>query len=129
MTVENITKGIISHLTYCLRYRHSSAILISAAEQNVSLVMAEVVKFVAQNESWGETDPYSYSSFEVAKSCLYLKYNVLIDVLQKPMSHPDNSFMNFDVTGYNKVFYDLTLNASDPFFDTIKRDYYNEVSS
>ena len=121
--------SIVSHIEFSINNFQSSAVLIRAAEQNIPLVRGKIIEFVARIDNWDFVDPSSYSSFEVACNSLYLKYNILIRLDQKEMSSPDYSFTDFDIAGYTKVYYDLALNATDPYFDHIKRDYYNDVSS
>lgn len=129
LETNNFASKIIRHIEWLVRYNQGSSMLVQAAEQNVLHVMAAIVSYVANKESWGETDVTSWSTYEVAKQRLYLGHSILIDLVQKPMSHPDVSFVEFDTERYSKIFYDLELNASDPYFDSIKRNYYNEVSS
>jgi hypothetical protein len=124
-----LAESIVAHLEWCIRNFQTSAILIRLAEQNVSVVRGKIIEYVAQIESWDHVDPSSYSSFEVACQTLYLKHNIYIRQEQKEMSSPDYSFMDTDISGFNRFFYDLELNASDPYFGTITRDYYNDVSS
>lgn len=125
----NFEEAIVKHIEYSINNFQSSAILIKAAEQNVSLVRGKIIEFVARIDQWEFVDTSSYSSFEVACSSLYLKHNILIHLCQKEMSSPDYSFTDFNSAGYTKVYYDHMLNATDPYFDLIKRDYYNTVSS
>lgn len=125
----NFEEAIVKHIELSINNFQSSAILVRAAEQNVSLVRGKIIEFVARIDNWDFVDPSSYGSFEVACNSLYLKYNILVHVNQKEMSSPDYSFADFDIAGYTRVYYDLALNATDPYFDRIKRDYYNDVSS
>jgi len=120
---------VVAHIAFCIRHIQSSAVLVNAAEQNVPLVRRKLVECVAQIDGWSHVDPDSYSSYEVACQSLYLNHNIMVRLQQKEMSSPDYSFTDFDVSGFNKVFHDYELNASDPYFNVIKRDYYNEVNS
>lgn len=124
-----IAKNVVSTVANNIRNHRGSAILVRVAEQNIPHVREGVTRYVAQIESWGETDVTSYNTFELAKQTLYLSYNILIEVHQKEMSHPDHSYTSVDVSGYNEFIYDLELNYTDPYFNVIQRDYYNEVSS
>lgn len=125
----DLAGSVVAHIEWCVRNFQSSAILIQVAEQNTHVVRGKIVEYVAKVEEWSHVDPSSYSSFEVATQTLYLKYNIFIREQQKQMSSPDYNFFDADVSGFNKMFYDLELNATDPYFDVIKRDYYNDVSS
>lgn len=125
----NLAESIVAHIAWCIKNFQSNAILLRLAEQNVSVVRGKIIEYVAKIEAWDHVDPSSYSSFEVASQTLYLKHNIFIRQEQKEMSSPDYSFMDTDVSGFNKLFYDLELNASDPYFGAITRDYYNDVSS
>jgi hypothetical protein len=121
--------SVVAHIAHCIKHFQTTAILLRLAEQNVSIVRGKIIEFVAQLEKWEHVDPNSYSSFEVACSTLFLKYNIFIRQDQKEMSSPDYAFTDPDISGFNKFYYDLELNATDPYFDVIKRDYYNDVSS
>lgn len=120
---------VVDHIDRCIKNFQSSAIYIQVAEQNELDVRAKVIEYVAQKENWSHVDPSSYGSFDVALQNLYLKHTIIVKMVLKPMSSPDYSFMDADISGYTKFFYDLELNATDPYFDVIKRDYYNDVSS
>lgn len=120
---------IVEHLKWLVRNHRGASILIRAAQQNIIPVMTAISAYVAEKESWGSTDVTSYSVFDVAKQRLYLGNSILIDLHQKEMSHPDWSFVNVDCERYSTMFYDLELNVDDPYFNTIKRDYYNDVSN
>lgn len=122
-------ESIIAAIDYSIRNFRYEAMLFKLAEQNISVVRGKIIEYVAKMESWDHVDPTSYGSFDVACQSLYLKHNILIRVEQKEMSSPSYSFTQFESAGFTKVFYDHELNASDPYFDVIKRDYYNEVSS
>lgn len=122
-------ESIVAHIAHAVKNFQTTAILLYVAEQNVSVVRGKIIEYVAQIEGWEHVDPSSYSSFEVATQTLYLKHNIFIRQCQKEMSSPDYSFTNADISGFNQFFYDLELNASDPYFGTITRDYYNDVSS
>lgn len=127
--VDHFIEKIVGTLQHRVKYRQGDSICVYAAEQNVISVMTAVTSFVAENEQWGPTDCTTYSAFNLAKERLYLMHSILIEVNQKPMSHPDWSHMQLDVSGYATLFYDLELNVSDPYFNEIKRDYYNDVSN
>lgn len=120
--------SIVNHIEFSINNFQSSAVLIRAAEQNIPLVRGKIIEYVAKIDNWEFIDTSSYSSFEVACNSLYLKYNILIHLHQKEMSSPDYSFTDLNCAGYTKVYYDLELNSTDPYFDKIKRDYYNDVS-
>lgn len=121
--------SVVAHIAHSIKHFQTSAILLYLAEQNVLTVRGKIIEYVAEIEGWEHVDPTSFSSFEVACQTLYLKYNIFISQCQKGMSSPDYAFTDPDISGFNKFFYDLELNATDPYFDTIKRDYYNTVSS
>lgn len=125
----NFAEAIVKHIDWCIKNFQISSILIRSAEQNVPVVRAKIIEYVAKIEGWEHIDVNSYSTFEVATQALYLKHNIFIRLDQKEMSSPDYSFMDTDISGFTKFFYDLELNATDPYFGTITRSYYNEVSS
>lgn len=127
--IDHFTDKIVGTLKHRVKYSQGDSILIKAASQNVIPVMAAITQYVAEIEDWGPTDYTTYNSFNLAKQRLYLCHNILIEVHQKAKSHPAWSHEQFDVSGYATFFYDLGLNADDPYFDEIKRGYYNEVSS
>lgn len=127
--VEHFVEKIVGTLKHRVKYRQGDSIGIRAAEQNVLPIMTAITQYVAEIESWGPTDCTTYNSFNLAKQRLYLMHNILIDLHQKPMSHPDWSHEQLDVGGYSTLFYDHELNVSDPYFNTIKRDYYNDVNT
>ncbi len=127
--VEHFAENIIDTLKHRIKYNQADSILIRAAEQNIIPIMTAITQYVAEIEEWGPTDCTTFNSFNLAKQRLYFRYNILIDLHQKPMSHPDWSHEQLDVSGYSTLFCDHELNASDPYFNKIKRDYYNEVSS
>lgn len=120
---------IVMSIAHKVNNHLSASIGVFAAEQNVLPVMTAITQFVADIESWGPTDCTTFNSFDLARQRLYLKYNILLEVSQKEHSHPDWSFVSKDVRQYTEIFYDHELNMSDPYFNTIKRDYYNEVSN
>lgn len=126
---NRLAEKIVEHLKWLIKYRSGASIGVFAARQNLSVIMTAITQYVAEIEDWGPTDHTSYNSFELAKQRLYLSHSILIDVYQKALSHPDNSHVDFDVSGYSKLYYDLELSSDDPYFDTIKRDYYNDVSN
>lgn len=127
--VEHFTGRIVEHLRRCISNGQSSSILIYAATQNNIPVMVAITKFVAEIENWGPTDYTTFNSFNLAKQRLYMMHNLLLDLHQKPMSHPEWSHTQIEVGGYSTLFYDHELNADDPYFNEIKRDYYNDVSN
>lgn len=120
---------LVASIHHTINNQRSASIGVFAAEQNVLPVREAVTKYVADIEGWGPTDCTTYNTYDLARQRLYLQYNILLEVVQKENSHPDWGFMIKDVTQYTEIFYDHELNATDPYFHTIKRDYYNEVSS
>lgn len=114
MSIEKLNTEVVEHLKHCIKWHQSTAILVQAADYNVAHVMGAVTRYVAEIESWGETDYTSYSSFNVAKQSLYLKYNILLDIWQKPHGHPDYSHISLECRNYNRILFDLELNSDDP---------------
>jgi len=125
----NFAEAIVKHIDWCVKNFQISSILVRSAEQNTHVVRAKIIEYVAKIEGWEHIDVHSYSTFEVAINALYLKHNIFIREEQKEMSSPDYSFMSMDISGFTKIFYDLELNATDPYFGTITRSYYNDVNS
>jgi len=127
--IDHFLEKIVGTLKHRVKYRQGDSIIVYAAEQNVIRIMTAITEYVAEIEGWGPTDYTTYNSYNLAKQRLYLMHSILIEVVQKSMSHPDWSHDQIDVSNYSTLFMDHELNVSDPYFDTIKRDYYNEVSS
>lgn len=127
--VEHFAGKVVAELKHCVDNGRGNSILIRVANQNVIPIMAAITEYVAKIDNWGPTDYTTYNSFNIAKQRLYLLNNIYVDVVQKPMTHPDWSHDQFEVGNYSTVFIDHELNADDPYFNVIKRDYYNEVSN
>lgn len=126
---ERFASQIVTSLRHHVTYQQGASICIYAASQNVIRIMTAITEYVAEIEKWGPTDCTTYNTFDLAKQRLYLMYNILIEIRQKEHSHPDCGWIDKDVSGFSKMYYDLELNADDPYLDVTKRDYYNEVSN
>lgn len=127
--ISALIASITNHIGYCIKHRNSSAIKLYIAEQNLTLLVSEINKFYITLKEWALTDTTSYSVFEVVKQDLYLNHSILIEVYQKPMSHPDSNHLDLDTEGYTKIYFDLDLNTSDPKLQADTKFYYADVNS
>lgn len=111
---ENFTKDLIfqieSHITRC----QNLSILMYVADRNTPSLIEAINRYVATKELWGETDLTSYSTFDVARQQLYLKYNVLLEWFQKPAAMPGYNHVSVATHGYSHVMFDLDFNKGDP---------------
>lgn len=114
--MTKLVKHIHDHVHWMYRNHQSSFIGVFTSRENVQGVFDAIIRLVAELEHWPDPITYNYATFQIANQTLYLRCGIMLEVLQRPHSHPDGGehrYIDLDVEKYTKVFFDFSPSLED----------------
>ncbi|AEH03554.1 hypothetical protein AVT69_gp129 [Pseudomonas phage PhiPA3] len=113
--IDSLMSGIKNYILFNARERRPTAIRIYSTSQNLIAIrnLIASVSFELSNGFPWPIDQISEAEVNERREGLihelYLRYNVLVEVFQKPWPMPDGDYAWCDCVGFNRIFWDLDV--------------------